>query len=86
MTAPLGQTELQDVLNYAPIGVLVEDCAGTVVWLNHTLEWQLGVTCDFMIGAHTRDLPLEPLPRAWGKRMYRAPYEYGLVVSDISNV
>ena len=74
---PLGQTELHDVLNYAPIGVLVEDCAGLVVWLNHTLEWQLGVSCESMVGTHTSELPLEPLPGARGKRMFRAPYAYG---------
>lgn len=74
---PLGQTELHDVLNYAPIGVLVEDCGGRIVWLNHTLEWQLGVSCNSVVGAHTSELPLEPLPGARGKRMFRAPYAYG---------
>ena len=74
---PLGQTELHDVLNYAPIGVLVEDCSGRVVWLNHTLEWQLGVNCGSVVGAHTSELPLEPLAGARGKRVFRAPYAYG---------
>lgn len=74
---PLGQTELHDVLNYAPIGVLVEDCAGSIVWLNHTLEWQLGVTSDEVVGLHTSELPLEALPGARGKRMFKAPYAYG---------
>ena len=75
---PLGQTELHDVLNYAPIGVLVEDCSGRVVWLNHTLEWQLGVNVASMLGAHTSELPLEPLPGARGKRLFKAPYAYGI--------
>ena len=74
---PLGQSELHDVLNYAPVGVLVEDCAGTIVWINHTLEWQLGVNSDSMVGVHTSELPLEPLPGARGKRVFRAPYAYG---------
>lgn len=74
---PLGQTELHDVLNYAPIGVLVEDCAGSIIWLNHTLEWQLGVDCDSVVGAHASELPLEPLPGARGKRMFKAPYAHG---------
>ena len=75
--SPLEQPELLDVLNYAPLGVLVEDCTGTIVWLNHTLEWQLGINSEFMVGAHTSELPLEALPGSVGKRMFRAPYEYG---------
>ncbi len=71
--APLEATELFDVLNYAPVGVLVEDCEGMIVWVNHTLAWQLGVEGGELIGDHTGSLPLEPLPGARGKRLFRAP-------------
>lgn len=75
--APIESSELFDVLNYAPVGVLIEDCAGRIVWLNHTLEWQLGIVGNEVLGAHTSALPIEPLPGARGKRLFRTLRDVG---------
>ena len=70
---PLNLSELYDVLYYAPFGVLVEDCEGNVVWLNHTLQWQLGVDAGEVVGRRSGELPLEPMAGARGKRLFRIP-------------
>ena len=69
---PLKATELYDVLYYAPVGVLIENCDGLVTWINHTLQWQLGVDADEVLGMHSKDLPLEPLLGARGKRVFQS--------------
>jgi hypothetical protein len=69
---PLKLSELYDVLYYAPVGVLIEDCEGVIVWLNHMLQWLLGVDLHDVAGTYLRDLPLEPLLGARGKGIFRS--------------
>jgi len=68
----IGARELVDVLDSAPVGVLIEDDGGRVVWLNRTLEGLLGLEGRGLVGAPVAELPLEPVPDAEEGVVYRA--------------
>jgi diguanylate cyclase (GGDEF)-like protein len=82
-TTRLTPSELIDLLEYAPIGVLVEDCTGRILWLNQTLEWQLGIDGSGSLGAHVSSLPLAPIGGARGKRHFRVLAGGGALERDL---
>ena len=67
----LSPEDIQTILEYAPFGVLAENCSGEVVWINHTLGWQLGIDPLATLGTLASDLPLQPMFGARGKRWFQ---------------
>lgn len=57
---PLDASELVWLLHRVPAGVLMHDEAGTIAWINQTLETLLGISGQDVVGRTIHDLPLDP--------------------------
>ncbi len=56
---PLEHEDLAWLLHHVPVGILVQDAAGRVTWVNDTLETQLGMPAEDLLGKTAEELPLE---------------------------
>lgn len=67
---PLEKGELDRLVNTMPLGLLVEDGNGRILWVNETLSHFVGRTTDQLLGTRVAELPLTRVPGAGGTPDY----------------
>lgn len=57
---PLEGAELASLLHRLPVGIVIQDASGKVIWVNETFEAQVGMSAGELLGGRAADLPLSP--------------------------